>query len=147
MNVLQQVKTVLVTPPQARVDNAAFTTAAIDTAGYGKIAIFWALGDIDAAMTVLKVQEDDASGMGSAADITGCVFGATGAPALPTASDDNKVYGFFINLAGRKRYLDVAATAGDGAAGTFATCWAVLYNGEIPNTATERGLAAQLIKD
>lgn len=147
MNVLQQTKQVLVTPPAAIVDNADFTTNTIDTAGYGKIAIFFALGATDIAMTALKVQESDASNMGAAADITGCVFGASGAPALPTADDDNKIFGFFINLAGRKRYLDVVATAGNGSLGTFGAAWAVLYNGEIPNTATERGLAAQLIKD
>ena len=147
MNKLQQVKTVLITPPAARVNNGSFTTAAIDTAGYGKAAIFFATGDLDIALTVLKLQEDDASGMGSASDITGCVFGASGAPALPTASDDNKIYGFFVNLAGRKRYLDLVVTVGNGTAGCFGTAWAVLYNGEIPNTAAERGLAAQLIKD
>lgn len=147
MNVLQQTKQVLVTPPAAIVDNASFTTNTIDTAGYGKVAIFFALGATDIAMTALKVQESDDSGMSGAADITGCVYGATSAPALPSATDDNKIFGFFINLAGRKRYLDVVATAGDGSAGTFGAAWAVLYNGEIPNTATERGLAAQLIKD
>lgn len=98
-------------------------------------------------MTALKVQESDDSGMSGAADITGLVYGASGAAALPTASDDNKIFGFFVNLAGRKRYLDVVATAGDGAAGTFATCYAVLYNGDYPATATGRGLAANLIKD
>ena len=147
MNILQGVKTVLVTPPAAIVDNASFTTNTIDTAGYGKVAIFFALGASDIAMTALKVQESDDSGMSSPADITGCVFGATGAPALPTATDDNKIFGFFINLGGRKRYFDVVATAGDGSSGTFGTCWAVLYNGDLPSTALGRGLAANLIKD
>jgi hypothetical protein len=85
--------------------------------------------------------------MSGAADITGCVYGATGAPALPTATDDNKVFGFFVNLAGRDRYIDVVATAGDGSAGTFGACTAILYNGDPINDATDRGLAANLIKD
>ncbi len=145
MNALQNVKVVNVTPPAAIVDNASFTTNSIDTAGYGKLAVYFSLGATDIAMTALKLQEsDDDSSYG---DITGCVYGASGAAALPTADDDNKVFGFFVNLAGRKRYIDVVATAGNGAAGTFGTCIAVLYNGEGINTAAERGLAANLIKD
>lgn len=145
MNALQNVKVVNVTPPAAIKDAASFATTSIDTAGFGKLAVYFSLGATDIAMTALKLQEaDDDSSYG---DITGCVYGASGAPALPTADDDNKVFGFFVNLAGRKRYIDLVATAGDGAAGTFGTCIAVLYNGEGINTATERGLAANLIKD
>jgi len=145
MNALQNVKVVNVTPPAAIVDNASFTTNSIDTAGYGKLAVYFSLGATDIAMAALKLQEaDDDSAYG---DITGCVYGASGAPALPSATDDNKVFGFFVNLAGRKRYIDVVATAGDGSTGTFGSCIAVLYNGEGINSATERGLAANIIKD
>ena len=145
MNALQNVKVVNVTPPAAIVDNASFTTNSIDTAGYGKLAVYFSLGATDIAMSALKLQEsDDDSSYG---DITGCVYGASGYAALPTATDDNKVFGFFVNLAGRKRYIDVVATAGDGSTGTYGSCIAVLYNGEGINTATERGLAANLIKD
>lgn len=147
MNALQNVKVVNVTPPAAIVDNASFSTTAIDTAGFGKLAVYFSLGATDIAMTALKLQESDDSGMSGAADITGCVYGASGAPALPTANDDNKIFGFFVNLAGRERYIDVVATAGDGSTGTYGSCIAVLYNGEGINDATERGLAANLIKD
>lgn len=147
MNALQNVKVVNVTPPAAIVDAASFSTTAIDTAGFGKLAVYFSLGATDIAMTALKLQESDDSGMSGAADITGCVYGASGAPALPTATDDNKIFGFFVNLAGRERYIDVVATAGDGSAGTYGSCIAVLYNGEGINDATERGLAANLIKD
>ena len=147
MNALQNVKVVNVTPPAAIVDAASFSTTAIDTAGFGKLAVYFSLGATDFAMTALKLQESDDSGMSGAADITGCVYGATGAPALPTATDDNKVFGFFVNLAGRDRYIDVVATAGDGSAGTFGACTAILYNGDPINDATERGLAANIIKD
>lgn len=145
MNALQNVKVVNVTPPAAIVDNASFTTNSIDTAGFGKLAVYFSLGATDIAMAALKLQESDVDS--SYADITGCVYGASGAPALPTANDDNKVFGFFVNLAGRKRYIDVVATAGDGSTGTFGSCIAVLYNGEGINDATERGLAANIIKD
>jgi hypothetical protein len=145
MNALQNVKVVNVTPPAAIVDNASFTTNTIDTAGFGKLAVYFSLGATDIAMAALKLQESDVDS--SYADITGCVYGASGSPALPTANDDNKVFGFFVNLAGRKRYIDVVATAGDGSTGTFGSCIAVLYNGEGINDATERGLAANIIKD
>lgn len=146
MNNLQNVKVVNVTPPAAIKDNASFSTTTIDTLGFSKVAIYFALGATDIAMTALKVQESDDSGMASAADITGAVYGASGAAALPTSDDDNKIFGFFIDLKGRKRYLDVVATAGDGATGTFGACTAHLYNSNATeDNATQRGLAANLI--
>jgi hypothetical protein len=146
MNNLQNVKVVNVTPPAAIKDNASFATTTIDTLGFNKVAIYFALGATDIAMTALKVQESDDSGMSGAADITGAVYGATGAPALPSADDDNKIFGFFIDLKGRKRYLDVVATAGDGSTGTFGACTAHLYNPlTTEDNATQRGLAANLI--
>ncbi len=146
MNNLQNVKVVNVTPPAAIRDNASFATTTIDTLGFNKVAIYFALGATDIAMTALKIQESDDAGMSGAADITGAVYGATGAPALPSADDDNKIFGFFIDLKGRKRYLDVVATAGDGSAGTFGACTAHLYNPlTTEDNATQRGLAANLI--
>lgn len=154
MNYLQQVKFVTVTPPAAIVDAASFTTTAIDTAGYDKLAIVVQLGATDIAMTALKVQESDDSGMSNAADITGLVYGTSTDPdsgstsALPTADNDNDNgrFVFFISLQGRKRYIDLVATAGDGSAGTYLCAIGILYNAEeIPNTATERGLVSNLI--
>ena len=72
MNILQQTKVVNVTPPAAIVDNASFVTNAIDTAGFGKLAIYFSLGATDIAMAALKLQEADASNLSDAADITGC---------------------------------------------------------------------------
>jgi hypothetical protein len=146
MNNLQNVKVVNVTPPAAIKDNASFATTTIDTIGFNKVAVYFALGATDIAMTALKIQESDDAGMSGAADITGAVYGVTGAPALPSADDDNKIFGFFIDLKGRKRYLDVVATAGDGSAGTFGACTAHLYNSlTTEDNATQRGLAANLI--
>ncbi len=59
-------------------------------------------------------------------DVTGLVYGTSAGiagttSALPTATDDNKCFKFEIDLRGRKRYLDLVATCGDGATGTFAT--------------------------
>ena len=152
MNQLQQVKQVLVTPPAAKVDAGSWTTATIDTLGFSKLSVYWILGDLDIAMTALKLQESNDSGMSGAGDITGAVYGTSinpdtgSASALPTATDDNKVFAFHVDLKGRKRYIDVVATGGDGTTGAFATCIAFLYNGnETQDNATERGLAANLI--
>ena len=77
MNILQGVKIVSITPPAAIVDNASFTTAAVDTIGFGKVAIVFSLGATDIAMTALKLQESDDSGMSGATDITGFVVGTS----------------------------------------------------------------------
>jgi hypothetical protein len=152
MNIMQGVRAVNFCPPTAVKDGAVFVTNAIDTAGFSKLAIYVSLGTIDATMTVLKVRESDASDMSSPADVSGLVYGTSVNPetnatsALPTSADGGKVYAFFLSLQGRKRYIDVDITAGDGAAGTFGSGIAFLYDGDAMNTATERGLGANLIK-
>lgn len=151
MNALQESKLVSITPPAARVDNAAVTTATIDTLGFNKLKVVVYLGDIDAAMTTLKLTESDDSGMAGATDIPGAIYGTSTNPdtgttsALPSASDDNKFFVFFVDLKGRKRYIDLAATAGDGAAGTFIAAYGELYDAlTVPSTAAMRGAAANL---
>lgn len=146
MNSLQNVKVVNFCPPGAIVDNADFTTTAIDTAGFGKVAVFFSLGATDIAMSALKLQQSDDSGMSGAADITGAVYGASGATALPSATDDNKVYAFHVSLQGKKRYLDLVATAGNGTTGTYGSAVAVLYNGtDFDPTATDQNVAGSLV--
>lgn len=145
-------KKVAITPPAAIVDNGSYTTAAVDTAGYDLCKIVVLLGATDIAMAALKVQESDDSGMSGAADITGAVAGtsendAGSTSTLPSATDDNKFFEFVIRCGGnRKRYLDLVATAGDGAAGTFLAAWAELYRGEqTPVTATECGVSQRFL--
>ena len=139
----QMEKLVSITPPAAIYDNASLTTASIDTLGYDYCTIYVYLGATDIAMTALKVQESDTDG--NYADVTGLVFGTSSNTAgststLPSATDDNKFFAFEIDLRGRKRYLDLVATCGDGTAGTYAAAWAVLSRAEeAPNTAAERG--------
>jgi len=143
MNSLQNVKFVNVTPPAAIVDNADFATTAIDTAGFGKLAVIFSLGATDIAMGALKLQQSDDSGMSGAADISATVFGATGNPALPSATDDNKVYAIHVSLQGKKRYIDLVATAGNGSLGTYGSAIAVLYNGtDFDPNATDQNLGA-----
>jgi hypothetical protein len=144
MNQLQNTKVVNITPPAAIVDNAAFTTLELDTKGWDYCQIFAFIGATDIALTVLQVTESDAAGSGHAA-ITGTVVGTAAnidgaTSALPGAGDDNKFVVFDIDLRGRKRYLDLNVTIGDGSVGGFVAAWAMLSRGkEAPVTMAERG--------
>lgn len=143
-------KLVYITPPQAIVDNASWTTLELDTAGYDLVVINVLFGAMDIAMVALKVQESDTAGSGHA-DVTGLVFGtstndAGSTSTLPSATDDNKFFSFVIPMNGRKRYLDLVATGGDGAAGTYLTAWAELYRAkDAPRTAAECGISQRLM--
>lgn len=145
MNELQHVKYFPVTQPAAITDAASFATATIDTIGFDFLTIIFMLGETDIAMTVLKVQESDASNMASAADIVGTRIGTDAdfvgtTTVLPSATDDNKLVVFQLNLQGRKRYLDLVATIGDGSAGGFAAAVAILSRAESsPTTEAEAG--------
>lgn len=138
-------KIVGVTPPAAIVDNAAFNTATIDTLGFRYLTIVVMLGALDIALSALKLRESDAADMTGAVDVVGADFSV--APAtLPSATDDNKLVAIHVNLNGRKRYLDLTLTGGDGTVGTYAASFAILSRAaEVPNSATARGFAQELI--
>jgi hypothetical protein len=146
----QNVKVIRVIDPAAIVDNASWTTEEIDTKGFDYCQVHCFVGATDIAHAALKVQESDTSGSGFA-DVTGLVFGTStntdgSTSTLPSATDDNKFFIFDIDLRGRKRFLDLVATAGNGALGTFMAAWAVLSRaGETPMTAAERG-ASQILR-
>jgi hypothetical protein len=146
MQNLQNLKFVNVTPPAAIVDNAAFTTATLDTKGARTVCWLVTLGALDIAVAAMKLRESDDSGMSGAADISGADFSVSPLT-LPAATDDNKLYAIFVTMSGsRKRYQDLSLTGGDGAAGTYATVIAILDRLEqAPSTATLRGLAQQAI--
>lgn len=137
-------KYVAVTPPNAILDDTGATTNEIDTLGYDYCTILVQLGATDIAMAALKVQESDTSGSGFA-DVTGLVAsGTTGDGRLPTATDDNKVFAFFIDLRARKRYLDLVATAGNGSLGTYVSAVAILSRAATaPSSSSARGLGGQ----
>lgn len=136
---LQNHKFVSITPPAAIIDDASATTASIDTLGYDYLTVVCYLGATDIAMTALKLQESDTDG--SYDDIT-----SGGFTTLPSATDDNKAFTFFVDLRRRKRYIDLVATIGDGTAGTYFTAMGFLSNAEVtPTSATERGLGGQVI--
>lgn len=140
----QRKKIVSITPPAAIVDDAAFVTTEVDTLGFDYCTITVYLGALDIALTLLKIQESDVSGSGFV-DITGLIFGTSNgiggsASVIPTATDDNKFFEFDIDLRGRKRYLDLFATMGDGTVGGFLAAWATLTRAdETPETAAQRG--------
>lgn len=130
-------KYVAITPPAAIVDNAAFTTAAIDCKGFAWLTIVVLFGAMDIAAASSTIKGSDASDMSSPTTI------ATGGTdyALPTAGSDNTFHVFDINLLGKGRYIDYAITGGDGTAGTFMAAFAILSRGaEAPDSVTERGV-------
>jgi hypothetical protein len=142
---LQACKFLNVTPPAAIVDNAAFPTATIDTKGFRAACIILQLGALDIAVAVLKLQESDDSGMSGATDVPGADFSVSPLT-RPSATDDNTLYGIFVDLRGRKRYLDLSLTGGDGTLGSFASVIAILERAEeTPNTVAERGLTQQAV--
>lgn len=132
------------------VDNAAYTTAEIDTAGYGYAVIVATFGNVPANVGAMTVTESDTAGSGHAAFITvgttACIDAATSA--LPTAAGgDGDIMVFEIDLTGRKRYLDFTCTAGDGSGTTTelsAVCY--LFQADVsPTTEAGRG-ADQIIR-
>ena len=80
----------------------------------------------------------------------GAVFGTStdidgNTSALPSATDDDKFFVVDIDLRGRKRYLDVSATIGDGSAGTFIAIFAELFRGDaMPITVAGHGAGGML---
>lgn len=125
-------------PPAAILDNASATASEIDCAGANYAEVIVALGATDIAMTALKLQEGDTSG-GSFTDITGASWDGGlntqgTALELPSATDDNQVCVFQVNLDGRKRFLKLVATFDDGTAGGF-VCAVARLSPELAPTA------------
>jgi len=139
-------KLVSVTPPAAIVDNAAFTTAEVDTQGWDYARYVVYVGATDIAMAALKVTESDSTGTGHA-EIDATDFSDSdqsdiegNALALPAADEDNGFVVVDLDLRNRKRYLDLTMTAGDGSTGTYAAAWCELYKGDTaPSTVTGHG--------
>jgi hypothetical protein len=155
MESLQGVKKGVAISP-AVVDNATATAYVIDTAGVDFVNIDVIIGATDIGVTTLKVQESDvassATALTSPTDVPGLIFGTSTIPedgttsALPSATDDNKIFSFFVNTQARKRYLQLVAVAGNGTVGVaIAANWNGGKVSNFANTATSRGVAANLI--
>lgn len=137
-------------------DNASPDSYVVDTAGADFLAVDVVLGFTDIAVATLKVQESDTissdTALSSGTDITGLVWGTstdpdTGATSvLPSDTQDGKIYKAFINLQGRKRYIQLAVTTGNGTTGTALCAIGHLSKlSEGPASATERGAVSNLI--
>lgn len=145
MQNLQNLKIVGITPPAAIVDNAAYTTATVDTKGWDEALFVVYFGAMDIAAAAFKLQESDDSGMSGAADVSGADFSVSPAT-LPSATADNTFFGIHVKLGGsRKRYMDISLTGGDGSTGTYATALVILGKGEVnPASVSDRGFSQLL---
>lgn len=148
MNPLHYTKVINVTPPAAILDDASAATTAINTQGYSYCQIWVALGASDVTLAALKVQESNTDS--NYTDITGTVLGtdtdafgaATTLSTVASSTADNNLYCFDIDLRGRKKWLDLVATAGNGSTGTYISAWAILARSQDGiATAAERGAA------
>lgn len=137
-------KLVVLTPPAAIVDNAAVTTATLDASDAGFVTIEVIFGATDIAVSAMKLRESDDSGMSGAADVPGADFSVLPAT-LPDADADNLAFAIQVNMLGRKRYLDLSLTVGDGSAGTYVVVLARLSRMQTtPSTASGRGYSQEL---
>jgi len=141
--------------PAAVVNNGSVTCQVIDTKGFDYLEVSILLGATDIALTALKLQESDAKASATAltggVDIAGTVFGTdandTGsASTLPSATDDNKIFKFEIDLRGRKEFVLPVITVGNGTTGAFVAGLAELSRGaQVPTSASDKN-AAQLMR-
>ena len=150
MRALQEVKYVHVVEPQAIKDNTEFvgskgsTPVEIDTKDWDDVTILVHFGAMDIAMATMKLWECDTSG-GTYAAVSGGDFNVSST--LPSATDDHHFFAWHIDKSNgaRKRFFEVELIPGDGSAGTYAVCIAILSRGKAsPDTAAKRGLTAEL---
>lgn len=130
----QNQKFVMITAPQAIVDDGSFGTAELDTIGFDYVQIVVLIGALDIGITALTLTESSTAGSGHS-NITAGVWGtannsAGSSSTLPSATDDNKYFIFNVSLLGRKRYLDLTVTMADGTVGGFVTVTAILSRGD-----------------
>lgn len=142
-NELQTTKVFNAIPPAAIKDNAAFVSKVIDKNdlhGADYIEFIGALGATDIAMATLKVMESDTKTNDTT--LGGTPVLVKDSTTKPGATDDDKVFAFGVDLRkSRQRYLQLQATAGDGATGTFLSAVAVARRAiESSSNAALRGL-------
>ncbi len=138
----QNVKVAPIVVPVS-LSNASATSLIVDTRGWSYADVQISIGASAGTLSVLKLQEDDAADGSSATDITGAAF--TGSD-LPSTDSDGDVLSIKLPLAGsRKRYLKLVATEDNTGAMLFGATVQLSRGAEAPNSATERGLAAEVI--
>jgi hypothetical protein len=139
-------KPVMIAAPTALVDNSAVTTTEVDTLGFDYASFYLYVGTTDIALTDLIVQETDTAGSGYS-DIAATDFTSSSqydvegtALALPSATADTTWRVIHVNLVGRKRYLDLDITVGDGTAGGWYYAFCILSRAKA-QPMTNAGLA------
>lgn len=138
----QNVKAVQIIQPVS-LNNATATSIIVDTRGWNYADVQVSIGATAGVLSVLKLQEDDASDGNTATDITGAAI--TGSD-LPDASADGNMYAIKLPLGGtRKRYLKLVATEDNTGAVLIGAVVQLSRGAEAPDSATERGFAAEAI--
>ncbi len=133
-------------PAAAIVDDASLTIAELDTNGWDYCTIVLTLGATDIGVTACILTESDSAGTGHA-NITASNFdGQTdmegNTAVLPSATDDDGIFLWELDLRKRKRYIDGTITIGNGSAGGYYTVHAILSRSkEAPITVSGRGCA------
>jgi len=127
--------------PQARLNNGSFTVTSVDRKDFDYATLEVVLGATDVGLTTLQLQESDDNSTWSA--VTNGDFSISGT--LPTSASSNSIWGWDIDLKGRKRYLRPAITVGNGTLGAFLTAVFKLGRAEqAPYSAATRNLAGLL---
>jgi hypothetical protein len=145
MNDALNIKTINVTPAGAIKDNASFTAAAVDMLGFRFCTFEISLGATDIDVAALKLQHSDDDGSADAyADVDGADYAVDST--VPQDDEDNKIFAIHVDMrGGKKRYLKLVFTAGDGAAGTYADVKARLSRPEtFLRSAADRGYTREL---
>jgi len=146
MNFAQQTKVLNLTPPGALVDNASLAVTELDTLGYDYAVIELILGATDIACSAMILTDGDTSGSGhaniTASNFNGQLEADGTTAALPSATDDNGIFRWELDLTKRKRYIDATITVGDGTVGGYYVVRAELFRAkETPSSITNRGLS------
>lgn len=129
MNLLNQIRLFNAIPPAAIKDDAAFASYVIDKqtdvpTGCKGVCFIGILGSIDATLAALKVQQSDTKT--DPTTLGGTPADVDDAASKPGADDDNEIVVLYVPMAAwTERYLQLQATAGNGAAGTYFAAVAV----------------------
>jgi hypothetical protein len=121
----------LTLPPQS-INGTDTDSTEIDCKGYNYLTVVFLYGASTADMDNLSLKSASAAG-GSYSVYSGSAMD------VPTATDDNKVWVWNINLGGKNRFWKVRCDP--GAAATLVGAVAILSRGDqAPNTDAERGV-------
>lgn len=142
---LQKLRFAGMVSPQAIKDNTEYvgskgsTPRTVDTVLNGIKAnsaiVVVHVGATDIAMATMKVYDSpDDSTYTALVD-----FDTDGT--LPSATDDNGFFAFYLDLRNADRYIQIELIPGNGTAGTYAVAFAILGDlAQSPDNDTERGL-------